>query len=579
LLLQIWLLLGLVYATCWRQRKTQIWLQEYFSSHRRLLDEARDRRAELEQSRSDWIHASRQLVLANERLASLKLCADEARRGKADFVARVSHEFRTPLNIIIGMVSLMVEAPQVYGQEFPSKAMDQLRIVYKNCQHLASMIDDVLDLSQCEAGKVSLRRTRVDIGQIIDTALDVVKPLAEQKGLQLIFGEREQVPPLDCDGVRVRQVILNLLSNATRYTEKGTVSVSLHALPSRVRVGVSDTGPGIPPHEKERIFEAFGRGDKAILSGQLGSGLGLAISRELIAMHGGTMWLETQEGVGSTFYFELPMTIPAPLVRAPVGQIREDWIWRQRTSWADLSQAVSRRRIIVCGAGEALKGALAHYDDRAELVCLDSLADAIGQARDLPADAIIVNASRPDDLWRDMSLAREAISSTPIIGCCWPPTKAKFGRVIASYITKPVDKEELLAAISALERRVQRVLVADDDADTREFLRTLLASYDPRIGVQMATCGQAAIAAASLLRPDLILLDVVMPDMTGWDVLARLESNGLLGETAVLMVSALDPFDEPLRSECFVATIGGGVSVGKMLSSSSVLSTLFLGPD
>jgi signal transduction histidine kinase/CheY-like chemotaxis protein len=571
---------ALIYLVCQQVLKTRVWLQDYLDSHRVLLDEARDRKAELEQSRSDWIHVSRQLALANERLASLRLTAEKAHADKASFVARVSHEFRTPLNIIIGMVALMVESPEIYAEKFPKKAMEQLRIVYSNCQHLASMIDDVLDLSQAEAGKMVLRRANVDIQETIQTALSVVRPLAQEKGLILTFAAPSEVPTVYCDSVRVRQVILNLLSNALRYTDSGYVSVSLQVKGQALQIGVSDTGPGIPPEETVRIFEPFACANQRLLRERAGSGLGLSISQELVKQHGGRMWLETELGAGSSFYFELPISAPLPPVELPSSHIREDWIWRQRASRADLAEVVSRQRFIVCETGGALRNALQHYEERAELLYVDDPREAAQELQTSPAHALLIGSDSPDTLWPKLVDAREHAPITPIIGCCTStPQQPNLSPAVVRYLEKPILKENLIAAIKSISGRVGRVLVADDDADTREWLETVLRAYDATIEVVAVDCGTKALEVMEREHPDLLLLDVVMTGMTGWEVLAHLETNVSLKETPVIMISARDLLEKPPRGEILMATIEHGLSMGKVLSLSAALSSIMLGPD
>ena len=176
-LIAIWGTLGVMAAVYRPVHQLSSWSWEHFQRTQGLLEEARDRKAELEQVLDDLAHANQQLALANERLGAMRLIAEEAQRTKAAFVAKVSHEFRTPLNMIIGLVDLLAETPEIYGQELPPALWQDLEIVHRNCEHLSSMINDVLDLSQIEEGRLMLHRERVDLADVISGALTIVRPL------------------------------------------------------------------------------------------------------------------------------------------------------------------------------------------------------------------------------------------------------------------------------------------------------------------------------------------------------------------------------------------------------------------
>ena len=181
-----------------------------------------------------------------------------------------------------------------------------LQIVYRNCEHLSSMIDDVLDLSQVEAGGVVLHRGQVDLTEVIDSAVAIVRPLIEKKRLALHVAIQDDLPEVDCDRTRIRQVVLNLISNAARFTERGRITVWAEEREQYVTVGVSDTGPGIPPKLLPRIFDRFWRSQEGAKRRSEGMGLGLAIAKRILELHGGPIEVESKLGVGTSFSFKLP---------------------------------------------------------------------------------------------------------------------------------------------------------------------------------------------------------------------------------------------------------------------------------
>ena len=254
------------------------------------------------------------------RNAELYEQAVESNRLKSEFLANVSHELRTPLNAIIGYTELLLGG--TYG-ELTVKALDRLERVYRSGRSLLEIINDILDLSKIEAGRLELEIAQIDIGMVLKDALTTVMPDLEARGLQLHQRYDEQLPLIPADAQRMRQVFINLLSNAVKFTPEGHVRIDVQAkhrdeisLPSNIRhksmrwlhIQVEDTGIGIASHNLEIIFEAFRQADGSSVREYEGTGLGLAITLKLINMHGGHMWVESAEGEGSIFHLLLPTT-------------------------------------------------------------------------------------------------------------------------------------------------------------------------------------------------------------------------------------------------------------------------------
>ena len=579
----VWVTMALLLGVVQRARRLEGWLWRYLESSQQALTDARDRRAELEEMRGDWQNATRQLALANERLSTLRVRAEQARRSKAEFAATVSHEFRTPLNIIIGLVDLIIEAPHLYPGRFPPKALEHLQAVHRNCKHLAGMIDDVLDLSRVEAGHMVLRQENVDLAEVVRSAVAVVQPLIDRKDLHLELQLPDVLPRICCDRIRIRQVILNLLSNAARLTDRGGISVGVEKRSHHVVISVADTGPGMEADVAERIFEPFQRGVSATGRDVGGSGLGLSISKEFVQLHGGRMWIESEVGRGSVFYIELPLAQPGGRASPPQRWIRQDWVWREhafRTGAAGLGDQALMPRIVVLDETGDLRSELARYHADLQIV---EVADLPGAADDLsgtPADLLVVNASSVDRLWPLVSTAQQHVRDTPIIGCCYPPqTQHALEAGALNYLTKPVSRANLAGVIGAVGAQVRRVLVLDDDGDARELLTYLLRSYDERIRVTEAANGEEALRVLQADPPDLILVDLLMPGMDGWQFLGALASNEKLANIPAVIVSAQDAVEGLPTSSLLVATMGEGLSVRQLLRGSRDLAGSLLRPD
>jgi signal transduction histidine kinase len=287
----VWALFFAIAALSYQTREQTKWYAGYFEQAQRLLADVLDHRAELVQALDDLSHANRQLALMNRRVIALQSIAEEAQAAKTRFVARVSHEFRTPLNMIIGLTDLLIEKPENYDAVLSPRMRDALRVVHRNSQHLSDMVNDVLDLSRIETDHVVLRRERVPIRAIIQVAVEAVRPLIENKRLKMHLDIPESLPDLYCDRTRIEQVVLNLLSNAVRYTDHGSIAIEASQQTHHLCVRVTDTGQGILPQDRERIFEPFAQGTSTVWRNKGGTGLGLSISKQFIELHDGRIWV------------------------------------------------------------------------------------------------------------------------------------------------------------------------------------------------------------------------------------------------------------------------------------------------
>ena len=574
----MWAMVGVMYIVYRPVRELAVWSGDYLERAQGVLKEVRDHQGEFHQALDDLAFANRQLTLANEKLAAMRLVAEQAQKAKTAFLAKVSHEFRTPLNMIIGLTDLMVESPEVLGGGIPPKILRHLKTVHRNSEHLASMVDDVLDLSQAEAGRLALHRERVSLSGVVDKALAVVRPLVSKKGLNLRVDTPKDMPDVYCDRTRMSQVILNLVSNAARFTESGGITIRMQTKDRRVVVGVSDTGPGISPEDAERIFEPFCQGTIGLSRDRGGTGLGLTISKQFVEMHGGRMWLESELGVGSTFFFSLPTSPP---VRPVAGA--ERWIvdgWQERATRADVPGVQLDRRLIVCDDSGVVHECLTRHCDDVEFIDTRDLAQTTRELEESPAHAVIVNATVASDLWPLVEQARQRIPDTPIIGCCCPPRiEHAFADSLQGYLTKPVTRADLDKGIRDVGRPVKRVLAVDDDVEALELLTLNLRACDSTLQVATATNGQEALEELRKHPPDLLLLDIVMPGMDGWELLAMKRLDAAIRDVPVIALSGQDPRERPVTTGMLVATMGNGLSVSQLLRCSREIPGLLLRPD
>jgi len=558
----------------------EAWSWSQYQTSRVSVLEARSRREELERSLQGLRRANRQLALDNRRMAGLRSLADQAQRSKAAFVSRVSHEFRAPLNMIIGLVGLMVERPDLYVDQLPVELRTDLRIIHRNSTHLAEMINDVLDLSQTEIGRLTLHRGAVDLATIIDEAREAVLPLTQKKGLDL----RVHLPgrPLMVygDRTRIRQVLLNLLSNAARFTEAGGIAIEASDAQGEVTVAVTDTGEGIPADALEHLFQPFYR-VAATSSKVSGSGLGLSISREIIQHHGGRIWVESDMGQGTSFYFTVPTNQPLDPTAAPGHRIVEDWVWQEagfRTEAAAYEAGLFRPLFVVYDPEDSLGRELQSLEQDADFLVTHTVDETLAAVGKYPGRAVLVNTSaHQSDAGELIGRVRSTADGTLVLACdvASPLSRARAAGAV-DYLTKPVAPEALASAIESLGHPVRSLIVIDDESEGRALLRRMVRRLDPAIAVSEAADARSAMTAIRAQRPDLVLLDVVMPGADGWSLLESLRGDPDLAEVAVFFVSGMDPSDTPPVSDSLTVTLAGGIPAARLVEASLVLSQALL---
>ncbi|MDE0143148.1 MAG: ATP-binding protein [Caldilineaceae bacterium] len=523
--------------------------------------------------------------LLNQRLVVLRQIAEEADQAKAAFVAKISHEFRTPLNIILGLIDTMLEVPEAYGKSLPPLLMQVLEIIQRNSNHLASMINDVLDLSQADAGRLRLHREWADLADDIKNAVVmVVRPLIERKALTLQVSIDDDFPQVYCDRTRIRQVVLNLVSNAARYTETGGIIVKATHQGSDVLISVTDTGPGITPQELDRIFEPFAQADQT-RPAQGGSGLGLSVSQQFIERHQGRIWAESKLGFGSTFSFTLPIAPPLPAGGTSAPGFAEDWVWHERTTWPQLPEMPRKQRIMVCDESGDLAPLLSRHTDEIQFTESRDLPGALEALQTHPTHMLILNAAAPQQLILLVEEARQAIPDMPILGCAFPPKihyALEAGAV--DYLIKPIGLPDLAKALNSLDKPVKRILLVDDNPDIRQLYTQMLSIIDPALEITPTASGAEALAelhhrVRGSEAPDLVLLDILLPDMPGWQVLAEKNQDAAIRDIPVIAISGEELVAWPTRSSVLLATMGAGVPINKLLPCSHRLAALLMKAD
>ena len=555
------------------------WSLYSFEQARRKVDEAEQQRVDLKQAQQDLVLANQELTRLSDRLQAMYQVAEEARQVKEAFAANVSHELRTPLNMIIGFSEMITQSPQVYGGELPATLLADIAAIQRNSQHLAKLVDDVLDLSQIEAGRMALSKEWASVHEMVETAALTTRALFDSKGLYLHVDVPLDLPTLFCDSTRVRQVVINLLSNAGRFTEKGGVQIHAWQDQESIVVSIADTGPGIAAGDQKRLFEPFQQLDNSIRRRHGGSGLGLSISRRFVEMHGGKMWLESEVGVGTTIYFSLPLEAPpaAELVEGQDNVKRwfnpyDEYEYRARTRRSRAPTPELVPHFVVLERGRTLQQMFSRYMDGVTITPVQDADEARQALERSPARALVVNAPLLEGTPVPGQLANMP-HGTPTV-TCWVPgaDEAAQSLGVVRYLVKPVSSHSLLQTLEELGQEPKTILLVDDEPEALQLFARVLSLSQRKYRILQATNGQRALGLLRERQPDVLLLDLIMPGMDGFQVLQQKSHDPSIRDIPVIIISSRDPRNEPIVSDSLTVTRGGGFSARDLLECIQAVS-------
>jgi signal transduction histidine kinase/CheY-like chemotaxis protein len=454
-----------------------------------------------------------------------------ASQHKSQFVASMSHELRTPLNAIIGLTEMMVTNAARFGTE---KAQEPLKRVHRAGAHLLGLINQVLDLSKIEAGKLELSPETVTLAPLLEDVIGTARQLAEQNKNRLVLEAAENLGRLTVDAMRLRQILLNLLSNACKFTKQGEVALRVRRVvdgQNWIEMAVADTGIGMTPEQQAKLFEEFTQADSSTARRYGGTGLGLAITRKLARMMGGDVTVTSESGKGSVFTLRLPASAELP-AKAATGSnggrsertdcvlvIDDDAIARELIS--DHLKAEGFSVVAATGGVEGLK-----------------------LAKELRPTVITLDVMMPDlDGWSVLTTLRQdaELADIPVIMVTIVDEQRRgIALGAAGYLSKPIDRERLHQLIGRFRAAAPptRVLVVEDDALQRERMLGWLTG--PQWSVREATNGREALDRLRQDKPDVILLDLMMPEMDGFAVVAALQKEAAWRDIPVVVITARD---------------------------------------
>jgi len=532
---------------------------------RKNMEEARQHRAQLAALLKDLDLAYYRLERANSTLIAAYKQVDQAEQFKGEFITRVSHEMRTPLNLIAGYSELILSSPENYGEvELPGPYRSDINSIYTSSQHLLSVVDDILDLARVEVGKLVLTREWVDLSTLIQEAADMMRDYLSAKKLELQIHIAGNIKQVLIDRLRIRQVLLNLLVNAARFTDRGFIRIMTQSNEKEVIVRVTDTGRGIAAEILPKIFDEFRTTAEPGSAWHTGSGLGLPISKRFVELHKGKMGVESTLMQGSTFWFTLPHTE----ISSPQETIETTTETRYLDSMRKLISPVKNDYAIVLIAEDPRTvSTLKHYLGEYTIIYAHDYKEGFAKAQESKAIALVANI-------------HEDIPSLPgdlLVIRCPLPDYQKDARAIGAidFLMKPVSTQQLIKSIQGVGGSVERILVVDDDLETVKLFQRMLYTYLREGNCLDAYSGLEALQVLRRTRVDLVLLDISMPEMNGYQVLNEMKSDPSLAGIPVILLSGLVQDNTgPLEGMVQIEK-QGGFNLGQVVQTvEAVLSVL-----
>ena len=464
-----------------------------------------------------------------------------ASQHKSQFLANMSHELRTPLNAIIGITEMLQEDARDANREDEFEPLDR---VVRAGRHLLALINDILDLSKIEAGRMDLHVESFAILPVVRDVVNTVETLALKNDNSVRLECPPDIGSMSADQTRLRQALLNLASNAAKFTEKGTITIRASRTAAEtgdwIVFSVADTGIGLTAEQKGRLFQEFVQADASTTRKYGGTGLGLAISRRFCQMMGGDITVESEPGRGSTFTIRLP----AGATRSAAPVAPRDVLETTRATGPRQAPLV-----LVIDDDDSVRRVTTHFLSRQGFAVTTARGgrEGLRLARELQPAAITLDIMMPDlDGWTVLAAIKgdPATAGIPVVLMTIVDEKNRgYSLGAADYMVKPVDWSGLAGALRSICKSAGRnVLIVDDDDTLRAGLRRAL--HDEGWQVTEAENGRVALARLAGARPDVIVVDLMMPEMDGFELLDALRSDHGWREIPVLVLTAKDLTDE-----------------------------------
>jgi signal transduction histidine kinase/DNA-binding LacI/PurR family transcriptional regulator/DNA-binding response OmpR family regulator len=505
----------------------------------------------------EQISSALKRIQLHQKVIEARRVAEEANRLKSHFLSLVSHELRTPLSMIVSLSEMLLEDQMNQKKELPEEYRQDLEVIHSTGQHLDRLVLDVLDLGRSQLGQLKINMKQFDLNDLLREVQLMGEQMARDKNLSWRAHIPAVLPPVSGDRTRLRQVLLNLISNATKFTLFGEVSMLVTSGDREVTIAISDTGLGIPLEDQKTIFDEFQQSGRTAIRGYGGMGLGLAITRKLVELHGGKISLISsgKEGSGTTFYFTIPV---------------QDMESLQDEKEDILPEAC----VLVISPSQSAAKCLAEYLDQQGFrvnVAVGSENQWLDRALNNPCSAIVISCDLESEWgWEVMQKLRShpEKQDLPILFYNLIDEDNSGAFLDLNVLSKPLNLDSVMQVlnqrgITVKERpeKLYTVLVVDDE---QEFLRLhsqMIRDYLPACRVLETKDGQMALESMLQTRPDLVLLDLMMPGMDGFGVLEAMQTHqSLRAVPVIVMTGQVLTEDMMLRlNRCVAGILGKGL--------------------
>jgi signal transduction histidine kinase/CheY-like chemotaxis protein len=496
-------------------------------------------------------HREKELGELVDRLAEMRDAAKGASHAKSQFLANMSHELRTPLNAVIGITEMLQEDAEDLGQD---DFIEPLQRISRAGKHLLQLINGVLDLSKIEAGKLDLYLEDFDVNTLMSDLVVTVQPLVENNRNRLVLNCADDAGGMHADVTRVRQILFNLLSNACKFTENGEIVVDVEV--ARRDAGdemifrVRDSGIGMTPEQLDKLFREFSQADSSTTRKYGGTGLGLAISQRLCHLMGGDITVESTPGEGTTFTAHLPRNIVPPAGMSAEDDAGEEQPLAARPAGERHTRS---NTVLVVDDDANVRDVMRRFlaKEGFDVMTAEDGEEAIRLAQEVDPLMITLDVLMPGmDGWEVLQRLKgdPQLCGIPVVMLTILEEKGRGYALGASdYMTKPVDRGRLRTILERYraDGKERRVLVVEDDEPTRALMRRMLIGEGWQ--VDEAEHGIAALARIGERTPDLILLDLIMPEMDGFEFLAELRRDPDKRRIPVVVVTAADLTEDDRR--------------------------------
>ena len=484
-----------------------------------------------EESQKKDREARKRLEEKNTELLDSQKAAEAANEAKSTFLANMSHELRTPLNAIIGYSEMLIEDAEDENEDF----IPDLDKINSSGKHLLGLINDILDLSKVESGKMELYIEEFDLRKVIDEIEATIKPLVEKNSNSVVVDYNTDIVTMNADITKIRQILLNLLSNASKFTKEGQITIKVEdskSIDNAIDFVVTDTGIGMTQAQVDKVFQPFTQADEKTTRKFGGTGLGLTITKMFSEMMGGAIGLESEEGKGTTF----TVTIPAEVVEK---RVENDGLKQEVATDADytilvidddpnaqdmMKKFLQKQNYVIIQATNGEEGLQLAAKNKPDLITLDVMMPEMDGWE-------VLAALQANDITKNIPVIMLTMADEPDIG---------YSLGATDYLTKPVDWGRLSEILKnhEIESGSQSILIVEDDETTRDMLKKSLENNEYK--VRTAHNGKEGLEKVEQGKPGLILLDLMMPEMDGFEFSEKLRQNKEWLDIPVVVITAKD---------------------------------------